>query len=150
MKRVPFYLLALSIIFSGIAFAVPNDDTTGPEGDTYGSGYFQMFVDAGNAPTLPTSTIKETLRQTFNLADGWDFGERAAYRCAWIEYFQGSNEKFEVSYYGVSNYTGSFQINDKFGAQLAENTKPACWAGVSADNGATFVHDGSDHFPHMN
>jgi hypothetical protein len=136
----------------GAARSLPNDDSTGPEGNVYGIGHFEFMFDVGNGSTLANSTVREVSTDRYFLADGWDFGDRAAYRCGWAEYFQGSNEKFEVTFKGVSNYSGSFQINDKFGAQLpgddpSVDTKLMCWEDPL--KGTNFVADGTDHFPHM-
>jgi hypothetical protein len=78
---------------------------------------------------------------------GWDFGDRAAYRCAWVEFFMSRKRLFVVRYKAVSDYTGDLlEINDRYGM---ERPDPAiddrCWGG---DNPSNFVHDGSDHFPH--
>lgn len=158
MKRVPFYLLALSIIFSGIAFAVPNDDSTGPEGvGSAGTSYFQIMFDATNG-TNSNFTSREMSIERFNLADGWDFGDRTAYSCGWVEYFQGQDEKFELRFMLAGDYPNFAQINDKFGDELVDSTtlpdgrtlSQTCIEGPEgfATRG-DLRWDGSDHFPHM-
>lgn len=162
MRKALLSLLVL-VAFATPALAVPNDDTTGPEGvGSSGQSFFLITESVGNGASLTTSTIKETATDRFELADGWDFGDRSAYSCAWVEYFQGSNEKFELTYHAVSNYPGALQINDKFGDELEgpagelASVKTLCWendATIVVDSKgntkATFLADGTDHFPHM-
>lgn len=165
MKKVPFFLLALTIVFSGVALAVPSDDSTGPEGPNentpINNPYFDILTNVVQGPgdrrADPTAT-----RDRFDLrfpltGTGWDFGDRVAYTCAWVEWFQGQNEKVEIAFHGVGDYPGFFQLNDKYGAEIPDGTimpdgrtlNDWCLDESGVTRRADFRWDGSDHFPHM-
>ena len=146
MKRMLLTLAAL-VLFATPALALPD----GPDGNIFGTGYFEISVSEANAPP-PTAPLPldnyETKR--FYLTDGWDFGDRYAYACAWAEYFQGANEKFEVHIEMVP-YEFTVLINDRYGAEVQPDSTEAdltlCGDGVGV--GVTEEFDGSDHFPHL-
>lgn len=152
--KILLALVAL-FVFPAAALAVPNDDSTGPEGPNAGTPinnpHFQINISATNAPIHEPFTSRDTYQQIFPLAQGWDFGDRVAYTCAWVEYFQGQNEKFELAYHGIGAYPNFYEINDKFGAELQDDPtlSAQCLAESGVANRRDFRWDGSDHFPHM-
>lgn len=175
MKKVLLALAALLLLASP-ALAVPSDDTTGPEPpvvDAHGvvKNWFNIEITAANLPLghqNDPGVIKERRVEHFEMIDGWDFGDRAAYSCAWVEYFQGTDEKFEVHFDAVSDYPNFVEINDRWGREANDgdpiytfpNLRAFCQATSSAQytdvvnpkTGAVtkrFFHDGTDHFPHM-
>lgn len=120
-------------------------------GDVAGNGYFQVRVIVADAPQGEAFTVRAVDDTTFRFADGWDFGDRAAYSCAWAEFYQGQNERFEVAYHLVGDYPDFAEINDKYGVESQDND--ALEAICLEDSGVThrgdFRFDGmSDHFPH--
>jgi hypothetical protein len=119
----------------GAAQAIPGPDP----GD--GHSFFNIEITARDHEVSATDVTR------FNERIGWDFGDRAAYRCAWIEFFKGRTRLFQVRYHAVSDYPGDFlEVGDRYGL---ERPDPAigdrCWGG---DNPSNFAQDGSDHFPH--
>ena len=151
------------VLVTSPALAIPNDDSSGPEGVVSNGGtYFELFVeeDMNHAPIPPApKDVYDTER--FYLADGWDFGDRYAYQCGWVEWFQGQNERFEVHYEMRLDYAqvvGSVQLLDRYGIEneQGESIQPnvLCGLGVSTPGGiqgkgGVPTHDGTDHFPHM-
>jgi hypothetical protein len=139
MKRLMVTLICLLTLHMGTALAAPGPE---PIGDP---GWFSLDIRIiGKEP-------KDVTR--FEEVGGWDFGDRSAYGCAWVEFFDplpggGDGEKlFEVQYHAVSDYSqGTIKINDSNGVEASDETiHDQCWAD---DDPRTFVHDGSDHFPH--
>lgn len=152
MKRPLIALIALLIVTNVAnvpAWSLPG----GPDGDVYGSGYFEIHVvenlNGNNPPPEPRDVYSIT---SFDLSEGWDFGDRFGYECAWGEFFLGGDEKFEVHYELVEDYPFDVQINDKFGRELSDTDAPpdagsgSCGTGIG--KGGIPTHDGSDHFPH--
>jgi hypothetical protein len=133
MKRLLLAFTCLLTLGVGTAQAIPGPDPN----DGHSTFSLEMFIH-GKGATDVTS---------FNEASGWDFGDRAAYRCAWVEFFQSGSELFEVQYHAVSDYPdGTIEINDRYGEELPDpEINDTCW---DADSQSNFVHDGSDHFPH--
>jgi hypothetical protein len=93
----------------------------------------------------------------FERADGWDFGDREGYQCAFIERFDASGNllfklEFEISEFYTSAPSGeTFRINDRGGAETGEGgfpPAPGDICGAPAGEGA-WVPSGEDHFPHM-
>jgi hypothetical protein len=139
MKRLLVALTSLLILGVGTAQALPGLD---PQD---GHDSFEIFISASSDPNADL-TGPGADRTTFVEASGWDFGDRTAYSCAYVEFFRSGSRLFELNYKAVSDYGGALQINDKFGQQTGDDdAKATCWAG---DDAQTFVHDGSDHFPH--
>jgi hypothetical protein len=125
------------------AKAVPG----GPDGDVFGSGFFLITVledmNHANPPPAPADTYSTT---QFNIAEGWDFGDRYGYKCAWAEFFQSGTELFEVHYQLRNDYPFDVIINDKFGQETTDSGNGLCGTGVG--KGGIPTHDGTDHFPH--
>jgi hypothetical protein len=129
----------------------------GPDGDVDGVGWFSVEVaesnSLGNPPPEPMDTY-ESLR--FDLSAGWDFGDRYGYTCAWAEFFQGTDERFEVHFENRLDYELDVQINDRHGTEdenIPSGTiNSLCGEGVtnpSIAKGGIPTHDRTDHFPHM-
>lgn len=137
------------------AHALPD----GPEGDIAGYGYFVIIMSEVALDNPPPEPMDVYDRLRFNFDDGWDFGDRYGYACAWAEFFEGQNERFEVHFEQRRDYEFDFQINDKYGAEVRggsskDGSNTLCGEGVSTpggvtDKGGVPTHDGSDHFPHM-
>lgn len=132
MKRLLAALIGTLILATGTAHAIPGPDPN--------NGHDTFTLSMGLLGAIPDDT-------TFAESAGWDFGDRSAYRCAWVEFFRGGTEQFEVQYHAVSDYTdGTIQINDRYGEEAPDNNIDSdCWGNDDQQN---FVADGSDHFPH--
>ena len=135
----------------GIPGSGTEGSSPGDGGDVAGNGYFQVRVIVADAPQGEAFTVRAVDDTTFDFADGWDFGDRVAYSCAWAEFYQGTNERFEVAYHLVGDYPDFAEINDKYGVESQDSD--ALEAICLKDSGVTrrgdFRFDGmSDHFPH--
>jgi hypothetical protein len=75
----------------------------------------------------------------FHTASGWDFGDRGAYSCAWVEHFTDGALDFIMTFDRVLG-VDYMQVNDRYGVESSNDCG-------SADDGEA-VFDGSDHFPH--
>jgi hypothetical protein len=124
---------ALALGVGPVALAGP-----GPDPDV---GSFSIFTDElgpGGA---------EYDRTFFDVSQGWDWGLRAAYSCAYVEYFQGGQLLFEVHYELVADYPTPTEINDTAAAgEPVNGTLGPCGDGIGPEANVEF--DGSDHFPH--
>lgn len=103
-----------------------------------------FFIEVGSPPQ---AVIYDTM--TFAESDGWDFGDRNAYNCAWAEYYQGRDERFEVHFERIQTYDPGILVNDRFGAEAPDipaGIGGLCGDGVPGENGPTW--DDTDHFPH--
>ena len=139
MKRLLLAFTCLLTLGVGTAQAIPGPDPQ--DGDSS----FEIFISASANPGSALSE-RDVDRTAFGEATGWDFGDRAAYNCAYVEFFESDTKLFEITYKAVSDYNGALQINDKFGVETIDDGATAsCWG---SDDAQTFVHDGSDHFPH--
>jgi hypothetical protein len=127
MKRLLLAFTCSLTLGVGTAQAIPGPD---PD-DGHSTFSLEMSINGKGASDVTS----------FAEASGWDFGDRAAYRCAWVEFFQSGAELFEIHY-----PDGTIEINDRYGEELPDSQiGDTCWDG---DNQSNFVHDGSDHFPH--
>lgn len=166
--------VAIGLLVGGalLARALQGPDPANLNGEP--TGYFVVAIDAFDAPFDEPFTVQGHDRTTFQEVDGWDFGDRSSYSCAWVEFFDGGGgsfysggeQMFEVTYRLVSDYPNNVLIDDRFGAEV-ENPDPKsselqqvsadCWEGavfrdtVDPKTGVVTHHfdwDGSDHFPH--
>jgi hypothetical protein len=135
MKRLLLVLTCLLILGVGTAQAIPGPDPAGQY------SYFNIEITARDNGVNATDVTR------FEKSIGWDFGDRSAYRCAWVEFFDSGTQLFEVQYHAVSDYPGDFlEINDRYGLEAPDTSiADTCWSG---DDPSNFLHDGSDHFPH--
>jgi hypothetical protein len=133
MKRLLAVVTGLLTLAVGTAQAIPGPD---PNDD---HDWFNIEITINGTGVHDVTRFEESL--------GWDLGDRSAYDCAWVEFFEADNLLFEVQYHAVSDYSqGTIEINDRYGLEAPDNTiRDQCW---SDENPRTFVHDGSDHFPH--
>lgn len=146
MKRLLTGSIILLMLGSGSAQAVPGPD---PE-DEHSS--FEVTITVRDAPNNEPFTVEATDTTVFLEPNGWDFGDRVAYGCAWIEFYQAGQELFEVAYHAVGDYPGLLRINDRYGLETEEdNDLPItdmCLEGSGVSQRNEFRADGSDHFPH--
>jgi hypothetical protein len=84
--------------------------------------------------------------------DGWSFGDRAAYACAFIEHYTDNVLDFEIHYellLGDGYQPGDLEINDRFGQENIPDGQTFCGDGQGP--GATLDYEEGvhgDHFPH--
>src|SRR4249919_1702153 len=122
---------AMGLGIGPMAFAQP-----GPDPDV---GSFDIFTRE-----LPAGQDYD--RTHFDTSQGWDWGLRAAYSCAYVEFFQGGNLAFEVHYEMVKDYPTEIQINDTAAAhERVDGSLGPCGDGIGPE--ASITHDGTDHFP---
>jgi hypothetical protein len=140
MKRTLTLVIATFVVHTlvvgmgAVALAEPGPD---PE-----VGSFDIFTRE-----LPRIGGTEYDRTHFDSARGWDWGLRAAYSCAYVEFIQGGNILFEVHYEMVAGYPKSIEINDNAAAdEPVDGSLGTCGDGIGPE--ANVTHDGTDHFPH--
>lgn len=144
MKKLTVLCFVLALGLGGIALAVPGPDAPDEH------PVFDVIASAQDTPKGVPFTVQAADMTTFEEADGWDFGSRLAYSCAWVEFFDVGAKLLEVSYKLVSDYPNHAEINDRFGVESPDTETPPelCWElGGNAEK-QSFVADGSDHFPH--
>lgn len=137
LMRVVFPALVAVIMSAQPAGGMPGPESNPPT-------FFDINVNEILEAPLPHDMYSST---RFLTADGWDFGDRSAYSCAWVEFFQGGAELFEVHYEMVADYPVPIEINDRNGEE-APDPEIASLCGDGSGAGANITHDGSDHFPH--
>lgn len=153
MKRITVALVALLMASMGVAGALPGPEPGSPDFDL-------VFVNGTGGPAFDAIH--------FARSDGWDFGNRESYRCAYVEYIQNGQVLFRVEFERVQvpgeidNYV---IINDRNGVETEANTdsKSRQTSGNGADRkpgpgtsdqcglapgSGPAQWDGSDHFPH--
>ena len=161
MKRLLLLVCVLALFIPTVSNAVPSNDTSGPEGvGQSGQSYFELTFEEdsnpepGKPPPAPLPFDTYFVHQ-FNLSEGWDFGDRYGYACAWVEYFEGSNEKFEVHYSVLDGYPFSIKLSDKFGDEIQgtptnrEVDRTDCGGGATNLGRPDAVYNNEDHFPHL-
>jgi hypothetical protein len=87
---------------------------------------------------------------TFQRSAGWDFGDREAYRCAYMERFDAQgNLLFKIEFERSDDYQPGAAINDRGGMESGEGGAPASGdqCGSPAGEGG-WQPSGEDHFPH--
>lgn len=122
-----FALVALTLL-TILSLAVAALAVPGPEP---GSRHFSISIT-----DIATGQLVDAV--DFNTATGWDFGDRGAYRCAWVEHFTAGGLDFVVALDRVAGYNA--RINDRFGKESTNQ----CYA---VDKGNA-VFEGDEHFPH--
>lgn len=125
---------ALALGIGPVAFAQP-----GPDPDV---GPFDIIVKEAIGPDSQTYNLTH-----FDTTRDWDWGLRAAYTCAYVEFFSDGQLMFEVHYELLKDYPTPVQILDNAGSgQPVNGTLGDCGDGISPEASMSF--DGSDHFPH--
>ncbi|HEY7661442.1 MAG TPA: hypothetical protein VIC58_12690 [Actinomycetota bacterium] len=132
-------VLALAIATTP-ATGVPGPDPQNAPND------FQIFITGTH---LGETEMFEELN--FSRANGWDFGDREAYRCAYVEYIVGGQIQFEISFerLAVPGHEGNYiVINDKDGWESGEGGFPDSSDNCGMPPGAgPRSHDGSPMVP---
>jgi hypothetical protein len=138
MKRRAIAAIATALIVGGVATqtsALPGIDPANAP------ARFQIFVR-----DLRDRVIYERL--DFSRSNGWDFGDRAAYSCAWVEYVSGGQVQFRVDFelvIGSEYRAGSLELNDKNGIEEHPDGRTPCGDGVGF--GPNLRADGSAFVP---
>jgi hypothetical protein len=151
MRRLPILAAALTLLLvGGVAVAFPGHDPAD------GHSYFSLEIEHKCCNNNGLSTFEETYDSTrFEESQGWDFGDRYGYTCAWVEFFQGADEKFEV-HYELIDYADAVPasdavlINDTWGQEDESADKPGTSGALCGDG---IQHNQQpvgpeDHFPH--
>lgn len=84
----------------------------------------------------------------FSRADGWDFGDREAYRCAFVEYIVNDEVQFTLTFDRLTipgHDAGYITISDRHGMEL-EGNAPECGY-VEDGSGIGQTWDGSPFVP---
>jgi len=94
----------------------------------------------------------------FDTAQGWDFGDREAYRCTFVEFVVDGVVTHRIEFEQAFDYPEppGFQINDKGGEEHGDGDnppRPADSDPCGTDEGGgiarnRWVPSGEDHFPH--
>jgi hypothetical protein len=105
-----------------------------------------VFEELNTQPVLVYDQL------SFSESDGWTFGDREAYRCAWFErYAPDGTLLFKVEIEASVDYPTGFRINDRGGAESGDGNNPPATAdrcGSPAGQSAWQPSAGDDHFPH--
>ena len=120
--------------------ALPASGVPGPD-PADGRNWFEIFV----RETGDDREMYEVLR--FREGPGWDFGDRYAYACAWVEFIEAGAVEFRIDFelvVGPHYRPGSLEINDRYGAE-GEDGRLRC--GNGGGSGADLRHDGSSFVP---
>jgi hypothetical protein len=142
-------LLVVTALLMVIAIALPADGLPGPD-PTDSPDHFQIVV---------YGTGDDGEREIFDApmflrADGWDFGDREAYRCAYAEYIVNGEVLFKVEFERllVPGHDGNYVvINDRGGMETGDGDTPAspvdlcgmpAGAGPRSWDGSPFVPGG--------
>lgn len=138
MKRRATALVAATLIVAGIASqasALPG-------------------IDPGNAPSRFQVFVRDLRdrviyeRLDFARSNGWDFGDRTAYSCAWVEYVSGGQIQFRIDFelvIGSEYRAGTLELNDKNGIEEHPDGRTPCGDGVGF--GPNLRQDGSVFVP---
>lgn len=111
-------------------------------------------IDPASAPTRFQIFVRDLRdreiyeRLDFSRTSGWDFGDRAAYSCAWVEYVSGGHVQFRVDFelvIGSEYRAGSLEVNDKNGIEEHPDGRTPCGDGVGF--GPNLLQDGSAFVP---
>ena len=86
----------------------------------------------------------------FDTATGWDFGDRGAYQCAWVEHFTNGNLDFRVAFNRMDS-AAYMQLNDRFGAESSNDCLNPFTGQRVGWRTAPSIPDAEagDHFPHL-
>ncbi len=137
MKRRVAVLLAVTPILVGLA--APAQALPG--------------IDPANAPSRFNILVRNLRAHenyellAFSRANGWDFGDRTGYACAWVEYQVAGRIQFRVDFQlvvGDEYQAGSLQINDRGGLEGPDGAAPC---GSSSSRTGNLQSDGSAFVP---
>ncbi len=151
MKRyIPWLLAALVLVVAGTStvheMGLDSPVRVLKPGPEPGSRDFDIFVDTVTKDGSPKTQYDITY---FDTALGWDFGDRAAYSCAWVEFYSAGVEQFEV-HYELTPYIAPpiLEIEDHYGIEVHPDSLigPLCGDGIGP--ATSMPWDGTDHFPH--
>jgi hypothetical protein len=137
MKRRVVVLLAVTSVLVGLAAparALPGIDPPSA------ANRFEIFVR-----DLQAHEMFERL--AFLRSNGWDFGDRTGYACAWVEYQVGGQIQFRMDFQlvvGDEYQPGSLQINDRNGLEGPDGAVPC---GSSSGRSRSLQSDGSAFVP---
>ena len=126
MRRLAF-LACLLLLLPITAQADP-----GPDPPRYHRDFEIFFRD------IPTHEV--LYRVPFAVSQGWDFGDRAGYSCAWAEHYTSGALDFVAAFDRVGDYS-ALEVNDRYGHESQNVCAPG-----GQDGHAPF--DGVDHHPH--
>ncbi len=135
MRKARLVIATLAVCSLGLGIGPVALAGPGPDPDV---GSFEIFTSSGGS---------DYDRTFFDVSQGWDWGLRHAYSCAYVEFFQGGQLLFEVHYELVPGYPQHIEINDTAAAgEPVNGSLGPCGDGLGP--GASMPFDGSDHFPH--
>jgi len=135
MKRIIWPTVAAVLIIA--APVVPAPGIPGPDPDD-APKRFEIFV----RELEDDHEVYEDLG--FSRSNGWDFGDRAAYACAWVEFVSDGKVQFRIDFelvVGRDYKPGSLEINDRNGFEEKPDGQTRCGDGDGP--GANLRHDGS-------
>lgn len=139
MRKARLVIATLAVCALGLGIGPVALAGPGPDPDV---GSFDIFTRE-----LPRNGGTEYDRTHFDASQGWDWGLRAAYSCAYVEFFSAGELAFEIHYEMVPGYPKDIEINDNASAgEPVNGTVGNC--GDNIGPGASMPFDGSDHFPH--
>lgn len=110
------------------------------------------LVPGDNGATIKDNTTFTVTSSDQSVRDGWDFGDREAYQCAYVEHFTDGVQDFEIHYQMVDPYpvatSGTPQITDVQGAE--QQSTSLCGEGAVLGDGLAggIAFDDTDHHPH--
>ena len=138
MKRRATAVIAATLLLAGIATQASALSGIDPAN---APSRFQIFVrDLGDREIYE--------RLDFSRSNGWDFGDRVAYSCAWVEFVSARQIQFRVDFelvIGSEYRAGSLEVNDKNGLEEHRDGLTPCGDGVGV--GPNLLHDGSAFVP---
>lgn len=152
-RQATSFLLAALLALLGSA--VPAEAIPGPEQGTDFLIVINGTNDDNGDGQISFDEIERFDDIMFSVADGWDFGDREAYRCAFAEYVADGVVQFEVEFerLHVPGHDASYiTINDRYGAETGEGGAPPspsdicgspAGAGGAAYDGSPFVPGGA-------
>ena len=84
----------------------------------------------------------------FDTTTGWDFGDRGAYRCAWVEHYTHGKLDFRIAF-NRFNDAPYMQVNDRRGPESSNDCVNQDTGHRESWRSASVAYEGEDHFPHL-
>ena len=129
----------LVLLGSFLLLAAPTLAVRGPEPGS--PDFFLIFTNLDTRERLNVLS--------FDTATGWDFGDRAAYKCAWTEHFtNGNGLDFYVAFTRMAE-APYMQVNDKYGAEAANECVHPDTGEIVPRSEVNITLQGEDHLPHL-